>query len=44
MLRRYRLDIGGHHQHLLEHTVDRNLERLEGASRWIELNLGPWPV
>ena len=42
-LKRYRLDIVAYHQQMLEHTRDENLERMERAAEWIELNLGPWP-
>jgi TPR repeat protein len=44
VLRQHRIEIAGHHQRLLEHaTVDR-LDRLGGAMKWIEMNLGPWPI
>lgn len=44
VLRRYRIEIAGHHQQLLEHSAVENLDRLGGAMNWITLNLGPWPV
>ena len=34
----------GHHQRLLEHAPVDKLDRLGGAMKWIELNLGPWPI
>jgi TPR repeat protein len=43
-LRRYRLEIVGHQQRLLETAADDRVDRLEGISKWVELNLGPWPV
>ena len=44
VLQRHRLEIAGHHQRLLEHAPVDNLDRLGGAMKWIELNLGPWPI
>jgi TPR repeat protein len=44
MLQRYRIDIAGHHQRILEHARDDQLDRLDGPSKWIELHLGPWPT
>jgi TPR repeat protein len=44
VLQLYRLEIAGFHQRLLEHANIDNLDRLGGAMKWIELNLGPWPV
>jgi TPR repeat protein len=44
VLQEYRLEIVGHHQRLLEHATIERLERLEGVSKWIEFNLGPWPI
>ncbi len=41
-LKSYRHEIAAHHQQLLEHTQDHNLERMEGVAKWLELNLGPW--
>lgn len=41
---RHRLEIVGHHQHLLEHAADERMRRLDGTSEWIKLNLGPWPL
>ena len=43
-LKRYRIEIVQHHQQLLEHPTNQSLERLKAASKWIELNLGPWPL
>lgn len=43
-LLQYRLEIAAHHQQLLEHSSTDELERLGGVFRWIELNLGPWPI
>jgi TPR repeat protein len=44
LLRQHRVEIAGHHQRLLEHAPDDKLERLGGAMKWIEMNLGPWPI
>ena len=43
-LLRYQLEIVGHHQRRLEHAPAEHFERLRGISKWVELNLGPWPV
>jgi hypothetical protein len=43
-LLRYRLEIVGHHQRKLERVPAEHFERLRGVSKWVELNLGPWPV
>ncbi len=42
-LKRYRREIAAHHQQMLEHTHDHNLERMKGVAEWLKLNLGPWP-
>jgi TPR repeat protein len=44
VLRQHRVEIAGHHQRTLEHAPDDKLERLSGAMKWIEMNLGPWPI
>ena len=44
VLRRHRVEIAGHHQQLLEHAPADRLDRLGGAMKWIEMNLGPWPI
>jgi len=44
VLRQHRVEIAGHHQQLLEHAPVDKLDRLAGAMKWIELNLGPWPI
>jgi TPR repeat protein len=44
VLLEYRLEIVGHHQRLLEYAAVGMLDRLEGVSKWIEFNLGPWPI
>ena len=44
VLKRYRLEIVGHYQRLLEHASAGQLDSLEGVSKWIEANLGPWPI
>jgi TPR repeat protein len=44
VLRQHRVEIAGHHQRLLEHAPLDKLDRLGGAMKWIELNLGPWPI
>jgi TPR repeat protein len=44
VLRQHRVEIAGHHQRLLEHAPDDKLDRLGGAMKWIETNLGPWPI
>jgi hypothetical protein len=44
VLRPHRVEIAGHHQRLLEHAPVDKLDRLGGAMKWIELNLGPWPI
>ena len=44
VLRRYRVEIAGHHQRLLEHAPVDTLDRLGGVMKWIEINLGPWPI
>jgi TPR repeat protein len=44
VLRRYRVEIAGHHQRLLEHAPVGKLDRLGGTMKWIETNLGPWPI
>jgi TPR repeat protein len=43
-LQEYRLEIAGHHQRVLEHASTEQLTKLDGVFRWIELNLGPWPI
>ena len=43
-LKLYRLEIAGYHQQLLEHAARGQFERLGGVLKWIELNLGPWPI
>jgi hypothetical protein len=43
-LRRHRIEIAGFHQQLLEHAPLDKLDKLGGAMKWIELNLGPWPI
>lgn len=43
-LRKHRVEIAGHHQRLLEHASVDKLDRLGGAMKWIEMNLGPWPI
>ena len=44
VLRRYRVEIAGHHQQLLEHVPPDKLDRLGGAMKWIAMNLGPWRI
>jgi hypothetical protein len=44
VLRRHRVEIAGHHQRLLEHVPADRLDRLGSAMKWIEMNLGPWPI
>jgi hypothetical protein len=44
VLRQHRVEIAGHHQRLLEHAPVDKLDRLAGAMKWIEMNLGPWPI
>jgi Sel1 repeat len=44
VLRQHRVEIAGHHQRLLEHAPFHKLDRLGGAMKWIEINLGPWPI
>ena len=44
VLRRCRVEIAGHHQRLLEDLPDDKLDRLDGVAKWIEINLGPWPI
>lgn len=44
VLRKHRVEIAGHHQRLLEHAPVDKLDRLGGAMKWIEMNLGPWPI
>ena len=44
VLRHHRVEIAAHHQALLEHAPDDRLDRLAGAMKWIETNLGPWPI
>lgn len=44
VLRQHRVEIAGHHQRLLEHAPADKLDRLGGAMKWIEMNLGPWPI
>ncbi len=44
VLRRHRVEIAGHHQRLLEHASADKLDRLSGTMKWIEINLGPWPI
>jgi len=44
VLRRHRVEIAGHHQKLLEHAPVDKLDRLGGVMKWIEINLGPWPI
>jgi TPR repeat protein len=44
VLRKHRVEIAGHHQRLLEHAPVDKLDRLAGAMKWIEMNLGPWPI
>jgi hypothetical protein len=44
VLRQHRVEIAGHHQRLLEHSPVDKLDRLGGAMKWIETNLGPWPI
>jgi TPR repeat protein len=44
MLRRYRVEIAGHHQRLLENAPSDKLDRLRATMTWIEINLGPWPI
>jgi hypothetical protein len=44
MLRQHQVEIAGHHQRLLEHAPVDKLDRLAGAMKWIEMNLGPWPI
>jgi TPR repeat protein len=44
VLRRYRVEIAGHHQRLLEHAPVDKLDRLRGTMNWITANLGPWPI
>jgi hypothetical protein len=44
VLRQHRVEIAGHHQRLLEHAPVDKLDRLAGAMKWIEKNLGPWPI
>lgn len=43
-LRKHRVEIAGHHQSLLEHAPVDKLDRLGGVMKWIETNLGPWPI
>ena len=38
------LEIAGHHQRVLEHAIEGQLDSLNGVFMWIEANLGPWPV
>jgi TPR repeat protein len=44
VLRQHRVEIASHHQQLLEHAPVDKLDSLGGAMKWIEMNLGPWPV
>jgi TPR repeat protein len=44
VLRRHRVEIAGHHQRLLEHAPVGKLDRLGSTMKWIETNLGPWPI
>ena len=44
VLQRYRMEVAGHHQHLLEHARVDSLDRLDGTMTWIKSNLGPWPI
>jgi TPR repeat protein len=44
VLRQHRVEIAGHHQRLLEHAPVDKLDRLGAAMKWIEINLGPWPI
>ena len=44
VLRQHRIEIAGHHQRLLELAPVDQLDRLGGAMKWIEMNLGPWPI
>jgi hypothetical protein len=44
VLRQHWIEIAGHHQRLLEHAPADKLDRLCGAMKWIEMNLGPWPI
>jgi TPR repeat protein len=44
VLRQHRVEIAGHHQRLLERASVDRLDRLGGAMKWIELNLGPWRI
>lgn len=44
ILERYRLEIVGHHQQLLEHASEQALDIHEPVSKWMETNLGPWPA
>jgi hypothetical protein len=44
VLRQHRVEIAGHHQRLLEHASADRLDRLGGPMKWIEMNLGPWPI
>jgi TPR repeat protein len=44
VLLRHRIEIAGHHQHLLEHAHVDSLDRLDGTMTWIKLNLEPWPI
>jgi hypothetical protein len=44
VLRQHRVEIAGHHQRLLEHAPADKLDGLGGAMKWIEMNLGPWPI
>ena len=44
VLQQHRVEIAGHHQQLLEHAPIDKLDRLGGAMKWIETNLGPWPI
>lgn len=43
-LRRYKFEIAGHHQRLIENSPPDELDNLAGVMRWINLNLGPWPA
>jgi hypothetical protein len=44
VLRQHRVEIAGHHQRLLEQAPADKLDRLGGAMKWIEMNLGPWRI
>ena len=44
VLRQHRVEIAGHHQRLLEHASADRLDPLGVAMKWIEMNLGPWPI